>query len=73
MLKPERLEAESRWAATAKPYEVGRLRCGTAAALACLPCVVLLTDLSDYGIDGSSIREEEARLPLRYPQRFRAS
>ena len=66
MLKPERLEAESHWAATAKPYEVGRLRCGTAPALACLPCVVLLTELAD-GIDESSIGEEEARLRLRYP------
>ena len=51
--------ATVRMAAAVKLYELGRLSSGAAARLACVPRVVFLSRLADYGVVTFGLSEDE--------------
>jgi predicted HTH domain antitoxin len=54
-----------RMAAAVKLYELGRLSSGAAARLACVPRVLFLSRLADYGVDTFRLTEEDLRREAR--------
>nr|WP_245927183.1 UPF0175 family protein [Aphanothece hegewaldii] len=64
-MSPAQLSVEVRLAEAVKLYELGQLSSGAAANLVCIPKVVFLAKLSDYGVDSFQLTEEELIEDLR--------
>ena len=60
-LPAEEVSEALRMAAAVKLFEIGKLCCGAAAAVAAVPRVVFLSKLADYGVNTFDLTEAQLR------------